>query len=65
MNLEDKKLIEKLLGFQDLDTQIKIVVKKYKNCQAQVEQVSFNKKLGLPINSVVGWLMAIAKEIEL
>lgn len=64
MNLEDKKLIEKLLEFQELDTQISIVLKKLKNCKSQYQQVDFNKKLGLPINSKVGLLMALSKEVE-
>lgn len=64
MNLDDKKLIEKLLDFQELDTQINIVLRKFKNCTIPTDQVNFNKKLGLPINSKVGLLMALAKEVE-
>ena len=64
MNLEDKKLIEKLLELQELDTQIDKVLRKFKNGKTPVDQVTFNKKLGLPINSKVGLLMALAKELE-
>lgn len=64
MNLEDKKLIEKLLEFQELDTQIDLVLRKFGNCKSKYQQVNFNKKLGLPINSKVGLLMALSKEIE-
>lgn len=62
MKLEDK-IIEKLLAFQELDTQIDLVLRKFGNCKSQYQQVDFNKKLGLPINSKVGLLMALSKEV--
>ena len=67
VDLNNSKLVDKLLGLQELDTQIDIVLRKNKMCSncVQSDAVLFNKKMNLPLNSKVGMLMSLGKNIEL
>jgi hypothetical protein len=64
VDLNNSKIIEKLLEFQNLDTEIKLVLRKYRfSCTNETDAVIYNKKLGLPIGSVVGKIMSLSKEL--
>jgi len=65
MTIEDEKIIDKLLQLQKLESEIDVVLRKYKKeLKHCCDYPIINKENGLSLNSKVGQLISLGKKLK-